>query len=396
MEKKAHLTVLGFPVRFEIWFWISVAFLGARSTSLDRTALWIVLVTVSILVHELGHALAYRRFGAEATISMWGMGGLTYGCNADHLTPQQRIFVSAAGSTFEMATLGIPAWLLNEIFAPGGWIGLTLDWLFWINVVWALVNLAPVWPMDGGQIMDELLYLRSGESRRSVTNSISIIVAGPIAYYMFNQGLRWGAFLFAFFIVLNLRALGVFKVRSNVEWWPGESDGAARSGDRSPRPKRRSSSDRLASGYTALRNDAGSYAAHEANGVLATSRSKSARNDATEMLAWTALAERRRDQVDAHCAELTKPSSLIQAVLLLEDGHDEAGIVALADALMTEPGHAAAEQAIMQASRTGHIGHVVDILLERGVAGRGHAVRVHQVLDAAGQVEVSDQIGRMI
>ena len=392
MEKKAHLTVLGFPVRFEIWFWVSAAFIASRTNDLNRALLWIVLVTVSILVHELGHALAYRRFGAEASISMWGMGGLTHGCNAGHLTPQQRIFVSAAGSTLEMVTLGIPAWVLDQLWAPGGWAGLTLHWLFWINVVWALVNLAPVWPMDGGHIIDEILFLREGSSQRRTTNAISLVTAIPIAIYMWTLDMTWGAFLFGFFIVLNLRALGVFKKRSGVEWWPGEGDG----GERVSRPKQRSSADKLSSGYTALRNDAGSFAKREAAKVLSSSRSRSARRDASEMLAWAALADRREVELHHLVDGLDRPSPLLRAVLLLEAGADQEGIVALADALMSDPSHAAVEQAIVHVSRSGHIGHVVDVLLERGVAGRGHAVRVHSVLEAAGHDESRDHIGRMI
>ena len=392
MEKKAHLTVLGFPVRFEIWFWVSAAFIASRTNDLNRAILWIVLVTISILVHELGHALAYRRFGAEASISMWGMGGLTCSSNAGHLTPQQRIFVSAAGSTLEMLTLGIPAWLLDQVWAPGGWAGLTLHWLFWINVVWALVNLAPVWPMDGGQIIDEVLFLHYGESRRSTTNSISLITAFPIALYMLSKDMTWGAFLFGFFIILNLRSLGVFKRRPGVEWWPGEGDGARHD----PKPKRRSADDKVSSGYSALRNDAGGFAKREASEVLSASRSRTARRGATEMLAWAALAERRHGDAAELVEQLDKPSQLIRAVMLIEDGADQAGIVALADALMAEPGHSAVEQSIVHASKTGHIGHVVDVLLERGVVGRGHAVRVHQVLESVGHEDARDHVGRII
>jgi len=379
-------------VRFEIWFWVSAAFMASRTDDLNRAILWIVLVTVSILVHELGHALAYRHVGAEARISMWGMGGLTFGSNTGHLTPQQRIFVSAAGSTLEMLTLGIPAWLLDQVWAPGGWAGLTLHWLFWINVVWALVNLAPVWPMDGGNIVDEVLFLRHGESRRHTTNRISVATAVPIAIYMLTKNMTWGAFLFGFFIILNLRSLGVFKRRSGVEWWPGEGDAPPEAG----RPKRRPPQDKVSSGYTALRNDAGTFAKREAHEVLASGRSRGVRRDAAEMLAWAALAERRRDEADQFVANLEKPSGLLQAILLLEDGEDEAGITALAQALMKEPGHVAVEQAIVHASRSGHIGHVVDVLLTHGVAGRGHAVRVHQVLEAAGHEDSRDHVGRVI
>jgi stage IV sporulation protein FB len=63
-----RFSILGFPVRVHPLFWVIALLLGSGSGNLFYMLLWVIGVFISILIHELGHALAFRRYGQEAEI----------------------------------------------------------------------------------------------------------------------------------------------------------------------------------------------------------------------------------------------------------------------------------------------------------------------------------------
>ena len=101
MARGPSFSIAGIPITIDPTFFVIVAILGLYGSSLAILVAWVVIVTVSILVHELGHAFAYRRYGADPAIQLYGMGGLTTGIA---LPPKRTIVVSLAG-----AAVGHPA-----------------------------------------------------------------------------------------------------------------------------------------------------------------------------------------------------------------------------------------------------------------------------------------------
>ncbi|HSO11633.1 MAG TPA: hypothetical protein VLT51_04610, partial [Anaerolineales bacterium] len=71
-----RFSIAGIPVRVHPLFWLIALLLGS-SGALVEIPIWILVVFVSILVHELGHALAFRRYGIQSHIVLHAMGGLT-------------------------------------------------------------------------------------------------------------------------------------------------------------------------------------------------------------------------------------------------------------------------------------------------------------------------------
>jgi stage IV sporulation protein FB len=70
---------LGFPVRVHPYFWLLTILINGDSLlriGPEYLLMWVVVVFVSILIHELGHALAFRRYGADAEIILYAFGGL--------------------------------------------------------------------------------------------------------------------------------------------------------------------------------------------------------------------------------------------------------------------------------------------------------------------------------
>src|SRR5687768_15450997 len=100
-----HFNLFGFPVTVHPLFWVVSALLGSAGGGIVQLLIWILAVFVSIIIHELGHALAMRRHGIPSQIILHFSGGLTVpeslswgGRSANvALSPNQEIFISLAG-----------------------------------------------------------------------------------------------------------------------------------------------------------------------------------------------------------------------------------------------------------------------------------------------------------
>ncbi len=233
-----NFSIFGFPVRVHPAFFVMPLFLGAGFLSdprMNAGVTLIVLIVVfflSILVHELGHALAFRYFGQHSRVVLYWMGGLaipdsglggSWGPRSNvSLTPNQQIIVSLAGP---FAGFLLAALLIGTVLAAGGtvefsWPGLIpyvipslknsflegshAMWLFiflaiWANIFINIMNLAPVYPLDGGQVARQL-FIQS-DSWNGVRYSIilSIVVAVLIALVSLTRG---DQFLGVFFGVM--------------------------------------------------------------------------------------------------------------------------------------------------------------------------------------------------
>jgi stage IV sporulation protein FB len=183
-----NFRLFGFPIRIHPFFWLGAALLGASTLNagLHFLLIWIAVVLVSILVHELGHAVAFRRFGSDSHIVLWMFGGLAVPYTA---IPGRwrRILVALAGPIAGFILCAL-VYFTNEF---GNWGGKESPApvrylyfaLFWVNLVWGIFNLLPVFPLDGGQVAKELCESRWRGRGLLVALKISIVVAGAVAIY---------------------------------------------------------------------------------------------------------------------------------------------------------------------------------------------------------------------
>ncbi|HSD85738.1 MAG TPA: site-2 protease family protein [Anaerolineae bacterium] len=179
-----RFTLANIPIRVHPFFWLIAILFGISLNDLFLLLLWVIIVFVSILIHELGHAFVMRLYGQPSYIVLHGAGGLTvpdagwWGSRRANvlLGPGQEILISLAGPVagFLFAALmmvvvavagGVVLWtpLFGLIpsftaFFPTGsglvnWIVMTL---LGVNLFWGLVNLVPVYPLDGGSIARHL------------------------------------------------------------------------------------------------------------------------------------------------------------------------------------------------------------------------------------------------
>lgn len=204
-----RFSVAGIPVRVHPLFWLIAVLLGFTADLL-QLLIWVVVVFVSILIHELGHALAFRRYGQRSRIILHFAGGLTVpepvpwagGWANVGMRPGQDVLVSLAGpgAGFLFAALVIAAvnvmggsvvttWLLGFIPLPvmavlpfgGRVIGLAATMLLWVNVFWGLINLLPIQPLDGGHVARHVLVRTDPIDGMRKALWVSVIAGGLAA-----------------------------------------------------------------------------------------------------------------------------------------------------------------------------------------------------------------------
>ncbi|MFY2563300.1 M50 family metallopeptidase [Corallococcus terminator] len=205
---RPHFHVDGFPVRVHPLFFLTTLATGWDFASEPaRLALWVAVVFASVLLHELGHAWAYRRFGSTASISLHGMGGTAQG--TDVLTHRQSAWVSFAGPGvgFLLGGLVWGASVLTPLGEQGGLVGVAVRQLLWVNIGWGLFNLLPVRPLDGGNLLASLVRARKGYRYERALHVIGIVTAMAMVGLAIWQRTVWVGVMALMFGVMNLEQL---------------------------------------------------------------------------------------------------------------------------------------------------------------------------------------------
>lgn len=246
--------VLQIPVRVHPLFWLISVMLSGQwnargGEDLLPAAVWVACVFVSILVHELGHGLSSRLLGHEPSgIVLYSMGGYCL-VPLDQQRPWQRVVVllcgPGAGFLLLALVLGLAGVLyrVNPVDAvagigigPGDWfVALTqlprspslvraFADLIWINFAWGLVNLLPIWPLDGGRIAEVLLGQVNRSAATRWAHVVGLLTAGLLAIWRASQQDYFMAVWFGLFALINYRMLqshyDAFR-SGDGEWWQG-------------------------------------------------------------------------------------------------------------------------------------------------------------------------------
>jgi Zn-dependent protease len=177
--------MFGVHIRVHPMFWLFSAVLGSglEQLGVEYLLLWVACVFVSVLVHEFGHVMAGRLFGTHGHIILYSFGGLAVG-SSQLSSRWRRIAVYAAGPGAGFLLLGLVwvTFLLAPLPSLGRLTVVALLFLFEINLFWGLLNLLPVWPLDGGQITRDFLIGVSPRNGLRLSLGISLVVAGLLAF----------------------------------------------------------------------------------------------------------------------------------------------------------------------------------------------------------------------
>jgi len=183
---------------------LAFAFYLNGAEYLARSALFCIVIVVSLLVHEFGHVFAVRRqLGSESVVILWGLGGLCV--HEPARTPRQRIIISLMGPAFSAALAGLALAASRFAPLPDGQLAEFVRLVLWVNTLWLAFNLLPIRPMDGGQALEAALSIRLGTGRALLaTRRISVLVAAIAAVAAYVLGLRFAAILSVMLLIQNL------------------------------------------------------------------------------------------------------------------------------------------------------------------------------------------------
>lgn len=189
------------PVSIHPLFWVTASIIGfLNSGSLIGTLIWIFVILVSVLIHEFGHATTAVFFGLKPKVELVALGGLTYH-RGENLPFWKQFFIVLDGPVFGFMLFLIAWGLLKVPALSGGMTGSILTLFFWVNLLWTVLNLVPVMPLDGGQLLRIVFEGIFGARGFRYSLIVGIVIAGGASLFFFLfQHFLIGAlfFLFAF------------------------------------------------------------------------------------------------------------------------------------------------------------------------------------------------------
>jgi Zn-dependent protease len=238
--------------------------------AIAATVVIVAVMFVSILIHELGHALTGLAFGLTPRIDLHGMGGTTSWPDGRKVGWGKSMVISAAGPIAGIIA-GVAALIAKGFLAPpeASLTETALNAFFFISAVWGVMNLAPMLPLDGGNIMLAFFQAMTKGRGEKPARYVSIVVCvGAIAASL-RFGYTWGAVLSGLFLFRNVQALKQGgRMRAELELY-----------------------ERLKEGFAALDRKDGPAAIQHAEIVLEHTGAAELRFEALRLLAYARILE---------------------------------------------------------------------------------------------------------
>jgi Zn-dependent protease/CBS domain-containing protein len=203
--------VAGTAVRIHITFLLFLAWLATDAyfkhglAEASRTLIFLVSVFGCVVAHEFGHVLAARMFGiATPDITLYPFGGVAR-LNAVPRQPSQEFFVAIAGPAVNVVIAAGLVWA-GAMLTPEALLRDQADLgsrLAAANVVLALFNLLPAFPMDGGRVLRAALSAFMGFERAT---RLAAIVAHWLAIALALGGIFLDPMLIIIAVVILIGA----------------------------------------------------------------------------------------------------------------------------------------------------------------------------------------------
>lgn len=172
-----------------------IPLLGSFQQPPAQIAIWAGVVFFSVLLHELGHAWAMQLFGFAPSVELHGMGGLTHWPANAEPTAAKSLMVSLSGPGIQVL-LGVVVWLTARNVELPPLLRSVASQLVWVNIGWALINLLPILPWDGGNSLDAFIRVVSTSTLRGkIVGGISMVGGvAAIAFALSQQSVLFGYF----------------------------------------------------------------------------------------------------------------------------------------------------------------------------------------------------------
>ncbi len=205
------------PITIQPLFWLLALFIGFMSTTtLSGTLLSVIVILVSVLFHEYGHALTGMAFGQKTRIELAAFGGFTYR-QGRKLKLWEEFLVVLNGPMAGLLLCGL-SWLIFHQF-PAAPAALTfmLRFSILVNFFWTIINLVPVLPLDGGHLLSIILEAIFGFSGVKIAIIASLVIAVAISIFFFSIGQFLIGALFLILTFESFRSLRYYKLMKDKD-----------------------------------------------------------------------------------------------------------------------------------------------------------------------------------
>jgi Zn-dependent protease len=213
VEIRVHLTF----VLLLVFIWLTQAVSPHGSTP-ERALAMVGVILGSVVLHELGHALAARRSGIPArSIILLPIGGVTL---LDETVPReasatQDVRIALAGPVVNLvlaavAGAAVAAFSPQDLFQQP-WIdaGHLVRALVWVNVFLGVFNLLPAYPLDGGRVL-RALFRRRYDPTLATRRAVSLgqffstaLLFGGMAGAIYGRDWSYWLMLVGFFLFVG-------------------------------------------------------------------------------------------------------------------------------------------------------------------------------------------------
>lgn len=194
------------PVTISPFFWVMAAMIGFLNTQhIIGMLIWIPIIFISILFHEYGHALTSLFFGQHPKIALVAFGGVTYP-QGPRLSLWKEFLVVLNGPLFGFSLYILAKILIHSAIFKSPVALFALHILYQVNLYWTILNLLPVLPLDGGQLLRIFLEFVLGAKGLTLNFLISIVIAGILGFICFFMNLWLPGSLFLLFAFQNFES----------------------------------------------------------------------------------------------------------------------------------------------------------------------------------------------
>lgn len=188
------------PIRIDPLFWLLAFGLGFYySGSIPGTLIWGAIVLISVLFHELGHALTARLFGQQASITLTFFGGVTKR-DGPSISKWKEFLIVLNGplAGFLLAVIALKLSTLSTVVNHPT-LQTSLNITYAVNVFWTVINLLPIQPLDGGHLLMILFQGIFGFRGIKIAYFLSGLLAALLGFvFFFFHQVFLGAILLIF------------------------------------------------------------------------------------------------------------------------------------------------------------------------------------------------------
>ena len=200
------------PVAIHPLFWLIALFIGWMWTmSLIGSITCLVIILVSVLFHEFGHALTAVAFGQKARIELAAFGGFTYREGPKLSLPKE--FLVVLNGPITGFILFVASYLLQHfVVIENETLNFAVRFTMIANLFWTIINLIPVLPLDGGHLLSIILEAIFGFKGIKMAIVIGLVISVIISVTFFAIGMFLVGALFLILTFESFRSLRYYKI----------------------------------------------------------------------------------------------------------------------------------------------------------------------------------------